>query len=139
MLTRNSWVSHGMNYATSSFDMNNPNPPGTFLGRCKRCKTARRIVAPVSRKYETKSYGRTEHKVFRRLPNGREIEAGSRFWIECERCAATSIRRLVEMNRIEGRKSEHKCGARCLNSTGFVCECSCAGANHGCGISLEQA
>ena len=25
----------------------------------------------------------------------------------------------------------HACGPRCLNATGFQCECSCGGRNHG--------
>jgi hypothetical protein len=29
--------------------------------------------------------------------------------------------------------SNHKCDARCLNATGFKCECSCGGKNHGAG------
>jgi hypothetical protein len=29
--------------------------------------------------------------------------------------------------------SMHKCDARCLNATGFKCECSCGGKNHGAG------
>jgi len=29
--------------------------------------------------------------------------------------------------------SMHKCDARCLNATGFRCECACGGKNHGAG------
>lgn len=29
--------------------------------------------------------------------------------------------------------SNHKCDARCLNATGFKCECSCGGRHHGAG------
>lgn len=29
--------------------------------------------------------------------------------------------------------SQHKCDGRCLNATGFLCECSCGGKNHGAG------
>jgi hypothetical protein len=116
------------------------NTADTFLGKCKRCKTPRRIKAPVARKYQAQlGYGRTEWKVFRALPSGRTIEGGSRFYVVCETCKEQGAQRMVEMNRIQGRKAEHKCGAKCLNSTGFVCECSCGGANHGCGVSLEQA
>ena len=31
----------------------------------------------------------------------------------------------------KGRPSLHKCDARCQNSTGHVCECSCGGKYHG--------
>lgn len=27
--------------------------------------------------------------------------------------------------------ADHECGAKCLNSKGHVCECSCGGENHG--------
>lgn len=42
----------------------------------------------------------------------------------------------VQVERAIERKSNpsnHKCDARCLNATGFRCECSCGGKNHGAG------
>ncbi len=123
--------------------MNNANnTKDTFIGRCKGCKSVRRISAPVVRKYEASiGYGRKEWKVFRQV-SGRTIEGGSRFYLPCEVCQPNPISgtpRSVEFNRIIGRKTEHKCGAKCLNSTGFVCDCSCGGANHGCGVAPEVA
>jgi len=44
--------------------------------------------------------------------------------------------RRVQVERAIERKSNpsnHKCDARCLNATGFKCECSCGGKNHGAG------
>lgn len=38
--------------------------------------------------------------------------------------------RVIERKR---NPSNHKCDARCLNATGFLCECSCGGKNHGAG------
>jgi hypothetical protein len=35
--------------------------------------------------------------------------------------------------------SNHKCDARCLNATGFKCECSCGGKNHGAGAFICEA
>jgi hypothetical protein len=29
--------------------------------------------------------------------------------------------------------AKHECNAKCLASTGFQCECSCGGKNHGAG------
>jgi hypothetical protein len=119
------------------------NTPDTFIGRCKHCKTARRIGAPIVRTYIAElGYGRKERKTFRALPGGRTIEGHSRFYVDCEVCPVhpiSGVRRMVEMNKIIGRKTEHRCGAKCLNSTGFVCDCSCGGANHGCGVQLECA
>lgn len=40
----------------------------------------------------------------------------------------------VQAERAIQRKSfpsNHKCDARCLNATGFLCECACGGKNHG--------
>ncbi len=38
--------------------------------------------------------------------------------------------RAIERKR---NPSNHKCDARCLNATGFLCECSCGGRSHGAG------
>ena len=32
---------------------------------------------------------------------------------------------------IRGKRTDHKCDARCMASTGPNCECSCGGRNHG--------
>jgi hypothetical protein len=48
----------------------------------------------------------------------------------------------VQVERIIERKSNpsnHKCDARCLNATGFKCECSCGGKNHGAGNFMCEA
>ena len=44
--------------------------------------------------------------------------------------AKVNATRAVEFKR---NPSLHKCGPRCLNATGFQCECSCGGKNHGKG------
>ena len=49
-----------------------------------------------------------------RLPDGSKVNAT----------------RAIERKR---NPSNHKCDARCLNATGFLCECSCGGKNHGAG------
>lgn len=35
--------------------------------------------------------------------------------------------------RVTGRTSHKACGAKCTGATGFVCDCSCGGKNHGKG------
>ncbi len=35
--------------------------------------------------------------------------------------------------------SNHKCGSRCLDATGFQCECACGGKNHGAGNFICEA
>jgi hypothetical protein len=47
--------------------------------------------------------------------------------------------RRVQVERAIDRKrnaSNHKCDARCLNATGFRCECECGGKNHGAGAFI---
>jgi hypothetical protein len=51
--------------------------------------------------------------------------------LDCRGCGCPIPARMVR-----GKFSAvHKCNARCLSSTGTVCECSCAGKNHGAGHS----
>ena len=51
-------------------------------------------------------------------------------------------RELFPVTRAIERKSNpsnHKCDARCLNATGFKCECECGGKNHGAGNFICEA
>jgi hypothetical protein len=50
-------------------------------------------------------------------------------------------RRVVVERAIERKAnpSNHKCDARCLNATGFKCECSCGGKHHGAGAFICEA
>lgn len=41
--------------------------------------------------------------------------------------------RPLRWRTITGRKNSTPCSAKCTNSKGFVCDCSCGGANHGRG------
>lgn len=46
------------------------------------------------------------------------------------KCRGCGIERAAKM--VKGTISEkHQCSDRCLSSTGFSCECSCGGTNHG--------
>lgn len=36
---------------------------------------------------------------------------------------------------IQARASDTKCGTKCTNAKGHVCECECVGANHGKGAT----
>ena len=38
---------------------------------------------------------------------------------------------------IRGRVTAHECNAKCLNSKGHICECSCGGKNHGAGVATK--
>ena len=32
--------------------------------------------------------------------------------------------------QMKNNPKNHKCGSRCTNATGFLCECACGGKNH---------
>jgi len=50
----------------------------------------------------------------------------------CPTCGAA-----VHLHPVAGKFNPSKiCSSKCVNATGFVCECSCGGANHGAGGSF---
>jgi hypothetical protein len=52
-----------------------------------------------------------------------------RVLVNCRSCGAPRW-----ADRVLGKVSvKHVCGSKCMSSTGFVCECSCGGKNHGAG------
>lgn len=105
----------------------------TFVGKCKRCKVAARFSAEVTTRRFDRGYGRVGYDVQVAAPWGNE-KANDRgdVYVRCL-CGGTAI-----FSRVIGRLSEHKCGAKCRNSTSGICECSCKGANHGCSYSVAS-
>jgi hypothetical protein len=55
-------------------------------------------------------------------------------------CSLCSGRHQAE-RKIERKRnpSNHKCDARCMSATGFLCECSSGGKNHGAGNFMCEA
>ena len=51
--------------------------------------------------------------------------------------AACSCGREVRVTRVVATVTEHTCGAKCRNSKGPNCDCSCGGKNHGAGFPLS--
>ena len=52
-----------------------------------------------------------------------------RLIVPCRACGSNRY-----ATRVAGKVSKkHVCGSKCMSSTGFVCECSCGGKNHGAG------
>lgn len=47
------------------------------------------------------------------------------------RCGRTAPARRLDVQVVKSTA----CGARCLEATGLVCRCSCAGRRHGAGLS----
>lgn len=46
-----------------------------------------------------------------------------------------TLKRYGQVYVIQSHKEQQKCAPACWNATGFHCECSCMGANHGSGDS----
>lgn len=109
--------------------------PAVFVGKCKRCKTAARFEAPVVRTYIAQlGYGRTERRTWRAAPWGTEqVNNDGSISVRCL-CGGTAW-----FYRLIGRVTKQKCGARCMSSTGHVCDCSCGGHNHGRGFEMSVA
>lgn len=56
------------------------------------------------------------------------------FRIDCRKCGEPQTSRMVK-----GKVSQkHECNAKCLSSTGGVCECSCGGKNHGASYESSE-
>ena len=113
-----------------------------YLGSCKTCKKANRPsglraeieVKTVRTETPTRTLSGAEgfpivrHRYF---VNGVRTPDVNHHYIACPSCGSS-----VCLSAVRGVKSEKKCGARCLSSTGPVCECSCAGQNHGGGSQV---
>lgn len=102
----------------------------TFVGRCKRCKAsarfdAERIVTPLG----VDRWGCKLQRVEYRAPwCGARLEQPNNNGSLSVRCLCGGFAYFFPLI---GREGTQKCGARCRNSTGYVCECKCKGANHG--------
>lgn len=111
----------------------------TFIGRCRRCKLARRFEAPVLTTrhgdlgYGRKSWTKTRNIVtaspFTGTERPKEVrefhDRAGTFWLKCP------AGHNVEFKAIRGITTDKKCDARCEGATGNCCECACGGKNHG--------
>lgn len=104
------------------------------FGKCRDCKSAVVVDAKPGNAYLMPSgdsveiapyqYARSLNMVL--VPFHILAQGG---YVSCK-CGAA----VRSFSALVGRFSEkHVCGAKCLNSKGPSCECSCGGANHGSG------
>jgi hypothetical protein len=93
---------------------------------CRKCnRVATQVVAQTTeRTLRSDMIGEVSRKVTREGNAPRGMECCGRSW---------------DFHRVQGAKNTTKCGARCRNSKGHVCECECGGKNHGCGHDAEAA
>ncbi len=97
--------------------------------RCgnKKCGKSWARDYPVNNRVSL-GYGRFENRASRVNEHGRLV-----WWREDTRCpdCGGSPRKL---GLVQGHVSGHRCGPKCTDAVGFLCECACGGANHGAGF-----
>lgn len=104
-----------------------------FVCKNKACGHRWAIEYPKRRKVQL-GYGRTEWKRYRLDAHQREREPGHD--AACPECG----RHTSKFGVVVGVRTEAPCDTRCTDATGFRCECSCGGANHGeSWLTREQA
>ena len=105
--------------------------------RCSTCKAARRVefvttTVRTSRELNGRTIEnkRTTWDAMQPVDVVREV--GAEAGVPRIQCSACGCGRMTGLP-IEGRVTFAKCGSKCTNSKGHVCECECGGANHGKG------
>lgn len=97
-----------------------------FIFTCKHCKTTKAIdyTSTSTPKGEDKwGVMRWTEPKFTRIVDGRVRDISHDAMCSCGRYYTGTA--------VKGTKSNHRCDARCVNSKGPNCECSCGGENHG--------
>lgn len=116
-----------------------------FLGKCAACKTVTRLDGemttqppppqtdamfrvgyrrPATPPAPFVAHNRANRRFTAELWNGRWFIA-----YPCE-CGA---RQDVTLYRVIARVTDTPCNGTCMHATGFTCDCSCGGKNHGRG------
>ena len=103
-----------------------------FIGKCRKsCGAALAVDAQVT---TVRHYGRdgirvTASQSMARFADGTSQQVwNGRVSLPCPKCS-----RSILLSPVYGIVTDHKCDAKCLNSKGHICECSCGGRNHGAG------
>jgi hypothetical protein len=91
-----------------------------WIAKCKRCKTFMSTLAS--------NINRADENLGSMFRDGAgESGCFGNLVIRCRCCGKARL-----ANPVRGILSEkHVCNAKCLSSTGTICECSCGGKNHG--------
>lgn len=96
---------------------------------CRRCKSAHAVQVTITteRLYRSDKCGEVSRKRTVTAIDGSAAPAG-------RVCCGSSW----DYRPINGTVNlKVKCNAKCLESKGHVCECSCGGKNHGAGHEVE--
>lgn len=99
-----------------------------FMKRCRGCGVVTSVLGALTR------IERAPFQVFT-LVDGTNLEWDNGSVVVACRGCGNKLRAV----RIVGKLStKHTCGTKCLESTGFLCECSCGGRNHGAGYEVVR-
>jgi hypothetical protein len=104
---------------------------------CKRCKTHATIEAANGQIGATVIDAlRSRFPAFELGKSGAAQLTMYGTWYMRNALDAKCCGRDLAVEKIAGRVSvDHKCDARCVQSKGHTCECSCGGKNHGAGYA----
>jgi hypothetical protein len=89
----------------------------SYIVTCKHCKAVRRVTPDIHGNRRARRY----------TLEGVRLQMSQTGWLNvpCV-CGRTMLGKAIQ-----GYASEQPCSAKCTSATGHVCECSCAGVNHG--------
>ena len=92
-----------------------------MIGKCKHCKKVHRVEGAWARHMVHKTVA---------FVGSTEVDLWKGRW----QCSVECCRGSVLLMKVQAAAlTTHECGTRCTNATGFLCECSCGGKNHGRG------
>ncbi len=128
-------VRKGTMNATTSIAASNQIKTRTerFMVGCN-CRTVRVSFRRIFR-VQLRGMYKTPHAV-EMGTHADDVERSDAFYslVVGRRCVTCGVS--FSIRQIEGRKSAHKCDARCTEAQGHKCECECGGKNHGAGFDL---
>ena len=96
-----------------------------YIAKCKSCNCVTSALATAEEMRAVQMYdGFPKTQV---MPASPFYYVNGSLVLDCRTC-----RKPKYAHAVRGKFSaKHVCNAKCLSSTGTVCECSCAGKNHG--------
>lgn len=105
---------NGMNDAVATTEKST-----RYIARCKACACATSGLTSGQNPRRAKSDPLRTGAVY--------THANGSLVLDCRKCGGARY-----ANPVRGKFSaKHVCSAKCISSTGTICECSCGGKNHG--------
>jgi hypothetical protein len=92
-----------------------------YIAKCKACGCVSSGLLVGNVKAPQSPYDLTPPGVVHYHPRTGSLS------LVCRKCGVSRVAKAVR----GVYSAQHECSAKCMSSTGTVCECSCAGRNHG--------